>query len=61
MRVFREPTGEGETADYSLDEVWNEETMNLLAFPEIELSTATLKRLAFKESLHSSTFGAPYK
>jgi len=49
MRVFRESTGEGETADYSLDEVWNEETISLLAFPDIELSTATLKRLAFND------------
>jgi Uma2 family endonuclease len=49
MRVFREPTGEGATADYSLDEVWNQETISLLAFPDIELSTATLKRLAFND------------
>ena len=49
MRVFRQPTGEGETADYSIDEVWNEETISLLAFPDVELSTATLKLSAFND------------
>ena len=49
MRVFRQPAGEGETADYSIDEVWNEETISLLAFPGRELSTVTLKRLAFND------------
>jgi Uma2 family endonuclease len=49
MKVFREPTSESEVADYSIDEVWNEETISLLAFPDVELSTATLKRLAFND------------
>jgi Uma2 family endonuclease len=49
MRVFREPTGKGETADYRMDEVWNRETIGPLAFSDIELSTATLKQLAFQD------------
>lgn len=47
MRVFRTPIQNEDAADYSIDEVWGEDTISLLAFPDIELSAATLKQLAF--------------
>ena len=48
MKVFREPAAVEEgTTDYRIDAVWDIDTINLLAFPDIELSATRLKQLAF--------------
>ena len=46
MKVFREIEGEGESADYRVNETWELDVISLQAFPDIVLSADTMKRLA---------------
>lgn len=47
LRVFRDIQQEGNATDYATDIVWSMNTIQIGAFPEVELSATELKHLAF--------------
>ena len=45
LRVFRDIQGAGDTADYRLDITWEEDIIEIQAFPDVTLSVAAMKQL----------------
>lgn len=45
LRVFRDIQGAGDEADYQLDITWEEDMIEIQAFPDIALSATTMKQL----------------
>ena len=42
FRVFREPVGDGADYDYQVDIIWEQETIQPLAFPQVAISISNL-------------------